>query len=75
MGIITGPGLSTWDTSLRKNFRINERFQLRRQGDATNLPNHANFRNLQTKITSNQYGQVTQAGPPRNLQSGARLQF
>ena len=75
MGILTGPGLSTWDTSLRKNFRITERFRLRLQGDSTNLLNHANFRNLQAKITSNQYGQVTQAGPPRNLQFGLRLQF
>ena len=75
MGIITGPGLYTWDTSLRKTFRLNERFRLRFQGDSTNLMNHANFRNLQAKITNNQYGQVTQAGPPRNLQFGLRLQF
>jgi len=75
MGIITGPGLYTWDTSLRKTFRISERFRLRFQGDSTNLMNHANFRNLQTKITNSQYGQVTQAGPPRNLQFGLRLQF
>ena len=67
MGIIDAPGLYTWDTSLRKTFRINERFRLRLQGDSTNLMNHANFRNLQTKITNKQYGQVTAAGPPRNL--------
>jgi hypothetical protein len=75
VGILTGPGLYTWDTSLRKNFRITERFRLRFQADSTNLMNHANFKNLQPKTSSNQYGQVSQAAPPRNLQFGLRLQF
>jgi hypothetical protein len=75
MGIIDAPGLYTWDTSLRKTFRVTERFRLRFQADSTNLMNHANFRNLQAKISNKQYGQVTQAGPPRNLQFGLRLQF
>ena len=75
MGIVTGPGLYTWDTSLRKNFRITERFRLRFQADSTNLMNHPNFRNLQAKISNKQYGQVTQCGPPRNLQFGLKLMF
>jgi hypothetical protein len=37
--------------------------------------NHANFKNLQPKVSSAQYGQVSQATPPRNLQFGLRLQF
>jgi hypothetical protein len=75
MGIITGPGMYLWDTSLRKNFRLTERFRLRFQADSTNLMNHSNFLSLQTKITNNQYGQVRAAAPPRNLQFGLRLQF
>lgn len=75
MGIVTGPGLYTWDTSLRKSFRLTERFRVRFQADSTNLLNHANFRNLQAKISNKQYGQVTQCGPARNLQFGLKLMF
>jgi hypothetical protein len=75
VGIIQAPGLYTWDTSVRKTFRLTERLRLRFQAEATNLMNHANFRNLQAKVSSKQYGQVTQSGPPRNLQFGLRLQF
>jgi hypothetical protein len=69
------PGCTRGTHQLRKAFRVSERFRLRFQAESTNLMNHANFRNLQTKITNKQYGQVTQAGPPRNLQFGLRLQF
>lgn len=75
VGIIEAPGLSTWDTSLRKTFRVTERLRLRFNAESTNLMNHANFRNLQAKISNKQYGQVTAAGPARNLQFGLRLQF
>ena len=75
MGIVTGPALYTWDTSLRKSFRLTERFRVRFQADSTNLLNHANFRNLQAKISNKQYGQVTQCGPARNLQFGLKLMF
>jgi hypothetical protein len=75
VGIIAAPGLYNWDASMRKNFRLTERFRLRLQAESTNLMNHANFRNLQAKTSNKQYGQVTAAGPARNLQFGLRLQF
>jgi len=75
VGILSGPGLYTWDTSLRKQFRVTERLRLRFQGDMTNAMNHANFRNLAAKTSSKTYGQMAQAGPARNIQFGLKAMF
>ncbi len=75
VGIVTGPGLYIWDTSLRKQFRLTERFRLRFQAETTNAMNHANFRSLSAKTSSKTYGQIAQAGPARNVQFGLRVQF
>jgi hypothetical protein len=75
VGILRGPGLYVWDSSIRKVFRINERFRLRFQADLFNAFNHANFRNLSSKTSSKNFGQVAEAGPGRNIQFGLKLNF
>jgi hypothetical protein len=74
-GIIIGPGLFLWDISLRKEFSLSERYRLRFQADAFNLLNHVNFRSPNVTTTSPDFGSISSAGPPRNLQFGARLTF
>ena len=46
VGIVQGPNLQTWDFSMRKQFRLTERFNLRFQADMFNAFNRANFRRL-----------------------------
>ncbi len=75
VGIVQGPNLQTWDFSMRKQFQISERFNLRFQADMFNAFNRANFRNPPTVLTTAGFGRITQAGPARNIQFGLKLNF
>lgn len=75
VGIAQGPNLQTWDFSLRKQFRITERFKLRFQADLFNAFNRANFRAPSTVITTAGFGTISATGPPRNIQFGLKLNF
>jgi hypothetical protein len=73
--IVEAPGLRLLDLSLRKAYRINERFTLRYQADLFNALNKANFRGLSTSTSSIDFGSLTASGPARNVQMGLRLTF
>jgi hypothetical protein len=75
VGNVQGPNLQTWDFSMRKQFRISERFNLRFQADMFNAFNHTNFRAPSTVITTGGFGTITTAGPARNIQFGLKLNF
>jgi len=91
VGIVQGPNLQTWDFSLRKQFKFNERFRLRFQADMFNAFNRANFRGPDlafgtlvltnpdgspTRRPSNAaFGTISTTGPPRNIQFGLKLDF
>jgi len=75
VGNVQGPNLQTWDFSMRKQFRISERFNLRFQADMFNAFNRANFRAPATVITTAGFGTITTAGPARNIQFGLKLNF
>lgn len=84
VGQVHGPGLFTWDMSLRKALPLpKEGWQLRLQADMFNILNHTNFRfdsissltPNSTTVTQSSYGTVTAAGPPRQLQFGAKFTF
>lgn len=74
-GTIVGPGLYLWDVSLRKEFKIHERYKMQFRADSFNIMNHANFRSLQITTSSSNFGTLTGAGPARNIQGGLRLDF
>jgi hypothetical protein len=74
-GIVTGPNLQTWDFSMRKQFNITERFNVRVQADMFNAFNHANFRAPATVLTTAGFGTIGTTGPPRNIQFGIKLNF
>jgi hypothetical protein len=77
VGMVQGPNLQTWDFSMRKQFRISERFNLRFQADMFNAFNRANFRLLAaaTVVTAGGFGTIGAAGPARNIQFGLKLNF
>ena len=74
-GNVQGPNLETFDFSLRKQFSINERFNLRFQADMFNAFNRANFRAPSTVVTTGGFGTITTTGPARNIQFGLKLNF
>ena len=75
VGTIEGPGAQTWDFSLRRNFGLTERFKLRFQADIFNAFNRTNFRDMETNLSNAAFGQISVAGPPRNIQFGLKLIF
>jgi hypothetical protein len=75
VGMVTGPNLQTWDFSMRKQFTISERFNIRFQADMFNAFNRANFRDPSLVRTTAGFGQITTAGPARNIQFGLKLNF
>ncbi len=75
VGMVKGPNLQTWDFSLRKQFRMTERFRMRFQADMFNAFNRANFRGPGTVVTNLGFGTIGTTGPPRNIQFGLKLDF
>ena len=75
VGNVQGPNLQTWDFSMRKQFRLSERFNLRFQADMFNAFNRVNFRAPATVVTTAGFGTITTAGPARNIQFGLKLNF
>lgn len=75
VGIVQGPNLQTWDFSMRKQFRLTERFRMRFQADMFNAFNRANFRAPGVVITNAGFGTISATGPPRNIQFGLKLDF
>jgi hypothetical protein len=90
VGILAGPNLQLWDFSMRKQFRLSERFRLRFQADMFNAFNRANFKNpdvafgtlLTDSVTgarigpsNTAFGKISSTGPARNIQFGLKLDF
>ena len=75
VGTIEGPGAQSWDFSLRRNFGLTERFKLRFQADIFNAFNRTNLRDLESNRSNAAFGQISTAGPPRNIQFGLKLIF
>ena len=75
VGTVEGPGAQSWDFSLRRNFKLTERFNLRFQADIFNAFNRTNFRDLESNLSSAAFGTISTSGPPRNIQFGLKLNF
>jgi len=74
-GWIEGPPLRVLNLSLAKNFRLNERINLKYQADFFNAINVANFSGLGTTVTSGGFGTLSSAYPPRQIQMSLKLTF
>lgn len=71
-GILSGPGFSNTDFAAAKDFRVREngRFQVR--SEFFNIFNGVNFTTVRTTMTDPRFGQVSGAGPGRNIQFGMK---
>mgnify|MGYP000423042358 CR=1 FL=1 len=88
-GALRGFGLAQTDLSIRRHFRLSERFGLDFRTDAFNIFNMPNFANPTGVMTSANFGRSTQilssglggqnplfqTGGPRSIQLGLKLQF
>jgi hypothetical protein len=78
-----GPGYLNLDTSLFKNFRLSDRFQLQFRAEAFNILNHTNFQlgvgnvgpSGNNRLNSPEFGKAGGTFSPRNLQFGLKLSF
>jgi hypothetical protein len=69
-----GGGFSSWDIRLGRETRI-KRLSGRVFLEAFNVLNRRNFSTYVANVSSAQFGQVSDAFPPRRLQLGLRLDF
>lgn len=71
--ILSGPGVNNWDMGLSKVVRLREAAALELRAEAFNAFNHSQFLNPDTTMTDATFGQVTTAGPSRDLQFAMKL--
>ena len=57
---LRGFGATQWDMTLRRQFRLTDRFSLQARGDLFNILNHPNFGSPVNYLSSPQFGQSTQ---------------
>lgn len=74
-GDIRGPGMQIYNLSLMKFFSITERVKLRFEADFINAFNNVNFQGPATNVSSSNFGTISGAYPPRNIQLGAKVIF
>ncbi len=74
-GAVLGPGLAQTDMTLSKFFPVTERVRLKFQADAFNILNRTNFSGVNLTTTNSNFGTVSGAYPPRQLQLGAKIAF
>ena len=75
VGQILGPAYYVWDVSFRKKFSITSQVKLGVQADVFNLFDRVNLNNPNTNTTDANYTRINGAGPARQMQIGARLEF
>jgi hypothetical protein len=73
--IAVGPGYANWDTSLMKNFQINESKKLQFRAEFFNVLNHPNFHIPNSDISSPTFNQILEAEPPRLIQFALKFLF
>jgi len=77
VGIVRGPGLYLWDTSLRKQFYItgDNSKRLQFQADFFNIFNRVNYRGVDTYWNNQSFGTFSSGGPRRNVQLALKFSF
>jgi hypothetical protein len=73
--ILFGPGLNQWDVSFIKRNRISERFSVEFRAELFNLFNHPHFGNPASTTDTGDFGLITSAGTPRDIQFGLKVEF
>lgn len=73
--VLIGPNIVRWDFSVFKQIPIGERFKFQIRGEAFNAFNRANFNAPISALGNPNYGRITGARDPRNIQLGAKFVF
>ncbi|WP_035359699.1 TonB-dependent receptor [Edaphobacter aggregans] len=74
-GTIEGPGLAQTDATVSKFFPITEQVRVKLQADAFNILNRTNFNGLNLTASNSNFGTISSAFPPRQLQLGLKVLF
>jgi hypothetical protein len=74
-GQFRGPSYQVFDLSFRKGFPLHGDTRLQVQADLFNAFNTTNFNDPQTNLANADFGRITSAGPPRNVQLALRVTF
>jgi len=76
-GAFTGPSLTVFDVSLRKQFAVKGDVALQVQADLFNVLNQTQLRFSGQSLnrSGGGFGQLNQAAPPRQIQLGVRVTF
>jgi len=72
---VRGPGQTSLDLSVLKNFSIGEKKNIELKGDILNAFNQTLYRDISTNMSSINFGQVTATDPSRTIQLQLRLSF
>jgi hypothetical protein len=75
VGQVQGPHFYRWDLSLRKKFFVLGQKNVEFRADAFNAFNRVNYNNPQTVVTNANFGTITTAKTPRELQFSLRFEF
>jgi hypothetical protein len=71
--IVRQRGFLNWDFSALKNFPLHERLRLQFRFEAFHFTNTPRFGQAGNVVGTNNFGRITSAGTPRNLQFGMKL--
>jgi hypothetical protein len=78
---LRGPGRDNWNISVLKTFAFTERLHMEFRADAFNIWNHTQFKGdannggISENVNSSNFGAVTAAFDPRELQLALKLMF
>jgi hypothetical protein len=74
---VRGPGRDNWNMSVFKSFLFSEErgSRLEFRAEFFNVWNHTEFNNVSTTFSSSNFGAVTTAHDPREIQLGLKLYF
>lgn len=73
--ILMSPDRKNWDFAVYKRFRFTESKTLQFRFEAFNFTNTPPFGNPNAEVGNNNYGVITGAGGPRNIQFGLKFLF
>ncbi|MBI4474907.1 MAG: TonB-dependent receptor [Acidobacteria bacterium] len=74
-GIIKSPGLNTTDVSIVRSFSIRERATVQFRGEFFNVFNHTNFNFPNVQVDSPNFGAISSAQDPRQIQLALKILF
>jgi hypothetical protein len=75
LSYLRGPGTDRTDLSLEKTLELHERWRVQVRGDAFDVFNHPYFTNPDTGLGDSNFGQISGAFQPREIQGSVKILF